>query len=116
MVILWLIIIGAVILGALFMFGVWKNRPRRIEIVVWILLLLSLLSMRWMSLNNDDLEEVANTQFENATDFLDCFSEWVDAYSNDYVYTASEKMIECATDFIEDTTKVLEKYQEYLDL
>lgn len=115
MALLWLIVIGAVLFGALLLFGVWKNRPRRIEIVAWIFICVFMFCVWWMSLNNTDLEEIAQTQFDDAMDFFDCFTEWVDQYSTNSM-VAWNKMIECATNYVETTTKNIEKYQEYLDL
>lgn len=112
---LWLLIVLFTFFGALLLFGVWKNRPRRIEIVAWIFICVFLFCVWWMSLNNTDLEEITQTQFDDTMDFFDCFTEWVDQYSNTPI-TAWSTMIECAIDYTEITTKNLEKYQEYLDL
>jgi len=113
MVLLWLLIIGIVLFGALLLFGVWKKRPRWVECICgWFVCLLILASF-WQSLNQTEVEDIAQKQFDITYDFaMECFSEWVDYYEQDYVYTAVETMIDCAIDLMEDTMDNLEDFEK----
>lgn len=112
MVLLWLLIIAGTLLWALLLFGVWKNRPRRVEIVVWILCIVSLLSSYGMSNMLTEREELIDENFDNINEFIDCFDEWVNDYTEDLVYIAGEEMIDCAIELLDDTTKTYKWYYE----
>ena len=49
MLILWLIIIVGQIMWAIKCFGWWKNRPKWLNIVVWICVCLMLIAMFWVA-------------------------------------------------------------------
>ena len=49
MVILWLIMIIGQIMWAIKCFGWWKNRPKWLDIVVWICVCFILLALIWLS-------------------------------------------------------------------
>lgn len=113
MMLLWFLIIGVTLFGALLLFGVWKNRPRWVECVCGWFICLVLLASCWQSLNQTDVENITQAQFDDTIDFTNCFSEWVNYYEKDLVYTAADTMLDCAIDLIEDTTSNLEKFNEY---
>lgn len=112
MIVLWLLIIVGTLFGALLLLGVWKNRPRRVEIVAGVLCIISLLSSYGMSNMITEREEIIDNQIDNIDEFIDCFDEWVDDFSDELYYVASYEMLECATDFITDSAKTLSDYIE----
>lgn len=115
MMLLWFLIIAVTLFGALLLFGVRKSRPRRVECVTGWFICLMILASRGQSMNQTEVEEIAQKQFDITMDFVDCFSEWVDDYSNDLVYTAVDEMLDCAIDLIDDTTPNLEHFTKFAD-
>lgn len=115
MMLLWFLIIGITLFGALLLFGVWKKRPRWVECICGWFICLMLLASYGISLNQTDIENVAQKQFDITMDFTNCFSEWVNYVEKDLVYTAADTMIGCAIDLIDDTTPNLEKFMELTD-
>jgi len=113
MMLLWILIIGITLFGALLLFGVWKKRPRRVECITGWFICLMLFASYWQSLNQTEVEDIAQAQFDATYDFMECFSVWVEDYWNDYVYLASEEMIDCAIDLIDETTENLEDFEKF---
>ncbi len=112
MVFLWFLIVGITFFGALLLFGVRKNRPRRVECVCGWFICLMLLASYGQSTNQTNVENIAQKQFDSTVDFTNCFSEWVEYVEKDLIYTAADTMVACAITLIDKTTANLNDFME----
>lgn len=100
MVILWLIILLWWLFAALLLFGVWKKRPRWVEIVAWCFVIFWLLSFIWLSSIKTEAEHHMN-------EYVQCNQLWVDHYEEWDYMLAWYRMLECSSTLLRNMADTL---------